>query len=90
MVGYTKDIPAENVDEVAMIEYAAEINAWFEHAFQTRMKKGATFRLLDMMPLCLKSLKETELIPVPEEEKMRLEMIEEKGEIIYFVSYPQI
>ena len=81
MVGYTKDIPAEDVDEVRQngLEYAAEINSWFEDAFQTRMKKGATFRLLDIdafMPQVIG--KETELIPVPEEEKRRLEMIERR------------
>ena len=81
MVGYTKDIPAEDVDEVRQngLEYAAEINSWFENAFQTRMKKGATFRLIDIdafMPQVIG--KETELIPVPEEEKRRLEMIEKR------------
>ena len=81
MVGYTKDIPAEDVDEVRQngLEYAAEINSWFENAFQQRMKKGATFRLIDIdafMPQVIG--KETELIPVPEEEKRRLEMIERR------------
>ena len=81
MVGYTKDIPAEDVEEVRQngLEYAAKVNSWFEHAFQIRMKKGATFRLIDVdvfMPQVIG--KETELIPVPEEEKRRLEMIENR------------
>lgn len=81
MVGYTKDIPAEDVEEVRQygLQYAAEMNAWFENAFQIRMKKGATFRLLDVDAFIPQVIgKEKELIPVSEQEKMRLEMIENK------------
>ena len=81
MVGYTKDIPADDVEEVRQngLEYAARVNSWFEHAFQMRMKRGATFRLIDVdvfMPQVIG--KETDLIPIPEEEKRRLEMIENR------------
>jgi len=79
MVGYTKDVPAEDVEEVRQngLEYAAQVNAWFENAFQIRMKRGASFRFIDVdafMPQVIG--KETKLIPVDEKEKMRLEMNE--------------
>ncbi len=79
MVGYTKDVPAEDVEQVRQdgLEYAAKVNSWFENAFQMRMKKGASFRFLDVdafMPQVIG--KETKLIPVDEKVKMGLEMKE--------------
>ena len=66
-VGYTKDIPAEDMEEVRKdgLKKIEEINALFEAAFQVRMKRGANFKLLDinyMMPQIINV--EKKLIPV--------------------------
>lgn len=66
-VGYTKDIPAEEMNAVREegLKKIEEINDLFEAAFQVRMKRGANFKLLDisyMMPQIIDV--ETSLIPV--------------------------
>jgi len=66
-VGYTKDIPAEEMAAVRDegLNQARIINELFETAFQLRMKKGDSFKLLDikyMMPQIIDV--ETSLIPV--------------------------
>ena len=66
-VGYTKDIPAEEMIAVRDegLNQARIINELFETAFQLRMKKGDSFKLLDikyMMPQIIDV--ETSLIPV--------------------------
>lgn len=50
MVGYTKNISAEDVAEVREngLEYAERINENFENAFQERLKKGESFKLIDI------------------------------------------
>ena len=50
MVGYTKNISAEDVAEVREngLEYAEKINENFENAFQERLKKGESFKLIDI------------------------------------------
>tara|TARA_Y100001970_G_scaffold217918_1_gene267074 strand:+ start:320 stop:1315 length:996 start_codon:yes stop_codon:yes gene_type:complete len=67
MVGYTKDIPADEVEEVRQdgLEYTEKINAWFENAFQLRMKRGASFKFLDIDAFVPQVIgEETELIKV--------------------------
>ena len=66
-VGYTKDIPAEEMNAVREegLKKIEEINDLFEAAFQLRMKRGANFKLLDisyMMPQIIDV--ESSLIPV--------------------------
>ena len=66
-VGYTKGIPAEDMNAVREegLKRIEEINDLFEAAFQVRMKRGANFKLLDinyMMPQIIDV--ETSLIPV--------------------------
>ena len=66
-VGYTKGIPAEEMNAVREegLKKIEEINDLFEAAFQVRMKRGANFKLLDinyMMPQIIDV--ETSLIPV--------------------------
>tara|TARA_R110002020_G_scaffold156888_1_gene339116 strand:- start:155 stop:1135 length:981 start_codon:yes stop_codon:yes gene_type:complete len=66
-VGYTKDIPAEQMTVIRDegLNQARIINELFETAFQLRMKKGDSFKLLDikyMMPQIIDV--ETSLIPV--------------------------
>ena len=70
-VGYTKDIPAEDIDEVRNrgLKSVEEINDLFEAAFQVRMKRGDDFKLLDikyMMPQVIDV--ETSLIRVEKTE----------------------
>ena len=67
MVGYTKDVPADEVEEVRQdgLAYAEKINAWFENAFQLRMKRGASFKFLDIDAFVPQVIgEETELIKV--------------------------
>lgn len=66
-VGYTKGIPAEEMNAVREegLKKIEEINDLFEAAFQLRMKRGANFKLLDisyMMPQIIDV--ESSLIPV--------------------------
>jgi len=66
-VGYTKGIPAEDMNAVREegLKRIEEINDLFEAAFQVRMKRGANFKLLDinyMMPQIIDV--ESSLIPV--------------------------
>jgi len=70
-VGYTKDIPAEEINAVREegLKKIEEINDLFEAAFQVRMKRGDDFKLLDikyMMPQIIDV--ETSLIPVEKPE----------------------
>lgn len=70
-VGYTKDIPAEEIDSVREdgLKKIEEINDLFEKAFQVRMERGSNFKLLDinyMMPQIIDV--ETSLIPVEKTE----------------------
>ncbi len=70
MVGYTKDVPADEVEEVRQdgLEYAEKINAWFENAFQLRMKRGASFKFLDIDAFVPQVIgEETDLIKVEKE-----------------------
>ena len=67
MVGYTKDVPADEVKEVREdgLEYAEKINAWFENAFQLRMNQGTSFKFLDIDAFIPQVIgEETELIKV--------------------------
>ena len=67
MVGYTKEVPAEDVEQVRKdgLEYAEKINAWFENAFQLRMKQGARFKFLDIQAFVPQVIgEETDLIKV--------------------------
>ena len=67
MVGYTKNVPADEVKEVREdgLAYAEKINAWFENAFQLRMKRGASFKFLDIDAFVPQVIgEETELIKV--------------------------
>jgi len=66
-VGYVKDVPAEEIEEVRQsgLKTIDEINDLFEAAFQLRMKRGDDFKLLDikyMIPQVIDV--ETSLIPV--------------------------
>ena len=66
-VGYTKGIPAEEMNAVREegLKRIEEINDLFEAAFQLRMERGANFKLLDisyMMPQIIDV--ESSLIPV--------------------------
>ena len=70
-VGFVKDIPAEEIDTVREegLKSIEKINYLFEAAFQSRMKRGGDFKLLDikyMMPQVIDV--ETSLIPVEETE----------------------
>ena len=70
-VGYTKDIPAEEMNAIREegLKKIEEINDLFEAAFQVRMKRGDDFKLLDikyMMPQIIDV--ETSLIPVEKPE----------------------
>ena len=67
MVGYTKYVPAEDVEQVRKdgLEYAEKVNAWFENAFQLRMKQGARFKFLDIQAFVPQVIgEETDLIKV--------------------------
>jgi len=67
MVGYTKNVPADEVKEVREdgLEYAEKINAWFENAFQLRMTRGASFKFIDIDAFVPQVIgEETELIKV--------------------------
>ena len=67
MVGYTKNIPADEVQQVRQdgLEYAEKINAWFENAFQIRMKKGSDFKFLDIEAFVPQVIgEETDLIEI--------------------------
>ena len=67
MVGYTKEVPAEDVEQVRKdgLEYAEKVNAWFENAFQLRMKQGARFKFLDIQAFVPQVIgEETDLIKV--------------------------
>ena len=67
MVGYTKKVPAEDVEQVRKdgLEYAEKVNAWFENAFQLRMKQGARFKFLDIQAFVPQVIgEETDLIKV--------------------------
>ena len=48
-VGYTKDIPAEEMNAIREegLKKIEEINDLFEAAFQVRMKRGDDFKLLE-------------------------------------------
>jgi len=50
VVGYTKDVPAEDVDEVRLegLETIQRINDQFETLFQLRMSKGDSFKFIDL------------------------------------------
>jgi len=70
-VGYTKGIPANEIDAVreAGLKNVQRINDMFEAAFQLRSDKGKEFKLLDidyMMPQVIDV--ETSLIPVEKTE----------------------
>ena len=70
-VGFVKDIPAEEIDTVREegLKSIEKINYLFEAAFQSRMKRGGDFKLLDikyMMPQVIDV--ETSLIPVEKTE----------------------
>ena len=47
VVGYTKDVPAEDVDDVRTegLEAIERINAQFETLFQLRMSRGDSFKI---------------------------------------------
>ena len=67
MVGYTKDVPADEVEEVRQdgLAYVEKVNEWFENAFQLRMKRGASFKFLDIDAFVPQVIgEETELIKV--------------------------
>ena len=67
MVGYTKDVPADEVEEVRQdgLAYVEKVNEWFENAFQLRMKRGASFKFLDIDAFIPQVIgEETELIKV--------------------------
>lgn len=67
MVGYTKNVPADEVQQVRQdgLEYAEKINAWFENAFQIRMKRGSDFKFLDIEAFVPQVIgEETDLIEV--------------------------
>ncbi len=67
MVGYTKDVPADEVEEVRQdgLAYVEKVNEWFENAFQLRMDQGTSFRFLDIDAFIPQVIgEETELIKV--------------------------
>jgi len=70
MVGYTKNVPADEVQQVREdgLEYAEKINEWFENAFQLRMKRGSSFKFLDIEAFIPQVIgEETDLIKVEKE-----------------------
>ena len=70
MVGYTKGIPANEVEQVRQdgLEFAEKINEEFEKAFQIRMKRGSSFKLLDIEAFVPQVIgEETDLIKVEKE-----------------------
>ena len=67
MVGYTKDVSADEVEEVRQdgLAYAEKVNEWFENAFQLRMNQGTSFKFLDIDAFVPQVIgEETELIKV--------------------------
>ena len=70
MVGYTKGVPADQVEQVRQdgLEFAEKINEEFEKAFQLRMKRGSSFKLLDIEAFVPQVIgEETDLIKVEKE-----------------------
>jgi len=70
MVGYTKGIPAEDVEEVRKdgIATAKKINEEFEHAFQLRIKQGESFKFLPIDAFIPQVIgEETDLIEIKED-----------------------
>jgi len=70
MVGYTKGVPADQVEQVRQdgLEFAEKINEEFENAFQLRMKRGSSFKLLDIEAFVPQVIgEETDLIKVEKE-----------------------
>ena len=62
-----KNVPADEVQQVRQdgLDYAENVNAWFENAFQLRMKQGARFKFLDIQAFVPQVIgEETDLIKV--------------------------
>ena len=67
MVGYTKGIPANEVEQVRQdgLEFAEKINEEFEKAFQVRSDRGSSFKLMDIEAFIPQVIgEETDLIKV--------------------------
>jgi len=70
MVGYTKGIPANEVEQVRQdgLEFAEKINEEFEKAFQVRSDRGSSFKLMDIEAFIPQVIgQETDLIKVEKE-----------------------